>query len=103
MDRVAADTLIRPTAGENEAIIYAHRATLGIRIILHLPKHCERFIRQRHDEIFVFDLHSLRWNRPKLFVVVDLGKPRAPALDKLNVSRSEIPAVTHVDYSARIQ
>src|SRR5262249_51628618 len=24
-------------------------------------------------------------------------------LDKLNVSRSEIPAVTHVDYSARIQ
>jgi carbamoyltransferase len=24
-------------------------------------------------------------------------------IDKLNVSRSEIPAVTHVDYSARIQ
>ena len=24
-------------------------------------------------------------------------------LDKLNVKRSDIPAVTHVDYSARIQ
>ena len=24
-------------------------------------------------------------------------------IDKLNISRSEIPAVTHVDYSARIQ
>ena len=24
-------------------------------------------------------------------------------IDKLNVSRSEIPAVTHVDYSARVQ
>ncbi len=24
-------------------------------------------------------------------------------IDKLNVSRSEVPAVTHVDYSARIQ
>src|SRR6201999_1560502 len=24
-------------------------------------------------------------------------------IDKLNVSRSEIPAVTHIDYSARIQ
>ena len=24
-------------------------------------------------------------------------------IDKLNVKRSEIPAVTHVDYSARIQ
>jgi len=24
-------------------------------------------------------------------------------IDKLNVSRSEIPAITHVDYSARIQ
>ena len=24
-------------------------------------------------------------------------------IDKLNVPRSEIPAVTHVDYSARIQ
>ena len=24
-------------------------------------------------------------------------------IEKLNVSRSEIPAVTHVDYSARIQ
>ena len=24
-------------------------------------------------------------------------------IDKLNVSRSEIPAITHVDYSARVQ
>ena len=26
-----------------------------------------------------------------------------PIIDKLNIKRSEIPAVTHVDYSARIQ
>ena len=25
------------------------------------------------------------------------------SIDKLNIKRSEIPAVTHVDYSARIQ
>jgi carbamoyltransferase len=31
------------------------------------------------------------------------GEARLWGIDKLNVVRSEVPAVTHVDYSARIQ
>jgi carbamoyltransferase len=48
-----------------------------------------------------------------MLVVADVRKDKRRAMsaeeqalfgiDKLNVSRSEIPAVTHVDYSARIQ
>jgi carbamoyltransferase len=48
-----------------------------------------------------------------MLVVADVRKDRRRAMtaaeqllfgiDKLNVSRSEIPAVTHIDYSARIQ
>ena len=30
-------------------------------------------------------------------------KERLFGLDKLNISRSDVPAITHVDYSARIQ
>ena len=33
----------------------------------------------------------------------DLDEKALFGIDKLNVARSEIPAVTHVDYSARIQ
>jgi carbamoyltransferase len=57
-----------------------------------------------------FDLSS---DSPYMIFVADVRKdrrrPMAPAeqalfgIDKLNVARSEIPAVTHVDYSARIQ
>ena len=57
-----------------------------------------------------FDLSS---DSPYMIFVADVRKdrrrPMTPAeqglfgIDKLNVARSEIPAVTHVDYSARIQ
>lgn len=50
---------------------------------------------------------------PYMLLVADVGKDRQIlmteeqkalwGIDKLNVSRSSIPAVTHVDYSARIQ
>ena len=50
---------------------------------------------------------------PYMLLVAEVNKEKQSAmskeqesyfgLDKLNVSRSEIPAVTHVDYSARIQ
>ncbi len=36
-------------------------------------------------------------------VTITTGQEKVFGIDKLNVSRSEIPAVTHVDYSARIQ
>jgi carbamoyltransferase len=36
-------------------------------------------------------------------VRVDAGDDRAEGLDKLKVIRSEVPAVTHVDHSARVQ
>jgi carbamoyltransferase len=48
-----------------------------------------------------------------MLLVADVAEPRRRkmtvaetslwGIDKLNVKRSEIPAVTHVDYSARIQ
>jgi carbamoyltransferase len=50
---------------------------------------------------------------PYMLLVADVQKPRRRAMsaeenalfgiDRLNVPRSEIPAVTHVDYSARVQ
>ncbi|QWG15522.1 carbamoyltransferase [Bradyrhizobium sediminis] len=61
----------------------------------------------------VSDWFDLRSDSPYMLVVADVRRekhrrmtPEEQALfgiDKLNVSRSEIPAVTHVDYSARIQ
>ena len=57
-----------------------------------------------------FDLTS---DSPYMLVVADVREDKRRhmtadeqalfGIDKLNVSRSEIPAVTHVDYSARIQ
>jgi carbamoyltransferase len=64
----------------------------------------------REDVSEWFDLAS---DSPYMLIVADVKEekrrrmsPEQQALfgiDKLNVSRSEIPAVTHVDYSARIQ
>jgi carbamoyltransferase len=64
----------------------------------------------REDVSEWFDLAS---DSPYMLIVADVKEekrrrmsPEEQALfgiDKLNVSRSEIPAVTHVDYSARIQ
>jgi carbamoyltransferase len=64
----------------------------------------------REDVADWFDLSS---DSPYMIFVADVRKdrrrPMTPAeqglfgIDKLNVARSEIPAVTHVDYSARIQ
>ena len=61
----------------------------------------------------VADWFELDSDSPYMLIVADLRKnrrrdmtPEQQALfgiDKLNVVRSEIPAVTHVDYSARIQ
>jgi carbamoyltransferase len=57
-----------------------------------------------------FDLDA---DSPYMLIVADVRKDRQRkmtgdeaalfGIDKLNVARSEIPAVTHVDYSARIQ
>jgi carbamoyltransferase len=64
----------------------------------------------REDVADWFDLKS---DSPYMLLVADVrdGKRRQMTseeqalfgIDKLNVARSEIPAVTHVDYSARIQ
>src|SRR5689334_23884123 len=64
----------------------------------------------REDVADWFDLKS---DSPYMLIVADVrdGRRRQMSaeeqalfgIDKLNVSRSEIPAVTHVDYSARIQ
>ena len=64
----------------------------------------------REDVADWFELDS---DSPYMLIVADVTKDRRRAMsaeqqtlfgiDKLNVARSEIPAVTHVDYSARIQ
>jgi carbamoyltransferase len=47
--------------------------------------------------LFVADVHA-SWRRPMTAEARALS-----GIDKINVVRSEIPAVTHVDYSARLQ
>ena len=64
----------------------------------------------REDVTEWFDLES---DSPYMLIVADVAKSKKKdipieydslfGIDKLNISRSEIPAVTHVDYSARIQ
>ncbi len=64
----------------------------------------------REDVADWFELDS---DSPYMLVVADVRKDKRRAMteaeqalfgiDKLNISRSEIPAVTHIDYSARIQ
>ena len=61
----------------------------------------------------VADWFELDGDSPYMLLVADVRKDKRRAMtadeqalfgiDKLNVSRSEIPAVTHVDYSARVQ
>jgi carbamoyltransferase len=61
----------------------------------------------------VADWFELDTDSPYMLMVADVVEPRRRemseaernlfGIDKLNVPRSEIPAVTHVDYSARIQ
>jgi carbamoyltransferase len=61
----------------------------------------------------VADWFELDDDSPYMLLVADVAQARRRAMndddaalfgvDKLNVARSEIPAVTHVDYSARIQ
>ena len=61
----------------------------------------------------VADWFELDIDSPYMSIVADIRKNKRRAMtpdekalfgiDKLNVARSEIPAVTHVDYSARIQ
>src|SRR5579871_3901938 len=64
----------------------------------------------REDVAGWFELNS---DSPYMLIVADVREEKRRAMtaaeqalfgiDKLNVSRSDIPAVTHVDYSARIQ
>jgi carbamoyltransferase len=64
----------------------------------------------REDVASWFELDG---DSPYMLIVADVRKDRRRAMtaaeealfgiDKLNISRSEIPAVTHIDYSARIQ
>jgi carbamoyltransferase len=61
----------------------------------------------------VADWFDLKADSPYMCLVADVAEPQRRkmtpeeearwGIDKLNVKRSEIPAVTHVDYSARIQ
>src|ERR1019366_54799 len=85
MDGVSTDALMRPTTRENEAVV-----SVPIRTVLHLTKHRECLIGQRHFEISLFlDLHSLGWDRPELLVVINLRQSRAPALFQPDASQDQ--------------
>ena len=59
----------------------------------------------------VSDWFNLKEPSPYMLLVADIkkkiemtsGQLKLFGIDKLNIKRSQIPAVTHVDYSARIQ
>ena len=61
----------------------------------------------------VFEWFNLKIESPYMLIVSEVkkekiiemneGQKKLFGIDKLNIKRSEIPAVTHVDYSARIQ
>lgn len=61
----------------------------------------------------VSDWFDIKTDSPYMLMVADVASDRQRAMsaeeealfgiDKLNIARSDIPAVTHVDYSARIQ
>ena len=101
---------------------------LGARSILGDPRHPEMQknlnLKVKYRESFrpfapsvlredVTDYFELDDDSPYMLLVADIVKRRRRVMtleqqalfgiDKLNVPRSDIPAVTHVDYSARIQ
>ena len=65
-------------------------------------------LREKFSELF-----NLSYDSPYMLLVADVEKSKQVrmtendknlfGIDKLNIKRSSIPAVTHVDYSARIQ
>jgi carbamoyltransferase len=101
---------------------------LGARSILGDPRHPEMQknlnLKIKYRESFrpfapavlredVANWFELDGDSPYMLIVADVLKDKRRAMtaeeqalfgiDKLNISRSEIPAVTHIDYSARIQ
>ncbi|MGH7311797.1 MAG: carbamoyltransferase C-terminal domain-containing protein, partial [Candidatus Rokuibacteriota bacterium] len=128
LDRVADDLTTGAAVGWFQGRMEFGPRALGARSILGDPrsptmqkllnlkvKHRESFrpfapavLREDVSEWFELDADS-----PYMLLVADVVRGRRHAMtadqqalfgiDKLNVPRSEIPAVTHVDYSARIQ
>jgi carbamoyltransferase len=104
-----------PRALGNRSILGDPRSPTMQKVLNLKVKYRESFrpfapsvLRERVGEWFELDCDS-----PYMLLVADVSKSRRRdmtpeehrlfGIDKLNVSRSEIPAVTHVDYSARIQ
>ena len=104
-----------PRALGNRSIIGDPRSTTMQKTLNLKVKYRESFrpfapsiLRERLDDWFELDVDS-----PYMLLVADVKKERRLemtdaqqllfGIDKLNVPRSDIPAVTHVDYSARIQ
>lgn len=104
-----------PRALGNRSILGDSRSPLMQKMMNLKVKYRESFrpfapsvLRDDVDDWFEFDADS-----PYMLMVADVKKERRRAMsaneealfgiEKLNVSRSDIPAVTHVDYSARIQ
>jgi len=104
-----------PRALGNRSIIADPRSPTMQKLLNLKVKHRESFrpfapsvLREDVDEWFEINTDS-----PYMLLVADVAKSKRHqmtvfeeelfGIDKLNVARSEIPAVTHVDYTARVQ
>ena len=104
-----------PRALGNRSILGDPRSATMQKVLNLKVKYRESFrpfapsvVRERVQDWFEFDGDS-----PYMLLVADVVAPRRRkmtaqeqqlfGIEKLNVPRSDIPAVTHVDYSARIQ
>tara|TARA_B100000886_G_C20426590_1_gene494431 strand:+ start:4950 stop:6785 length:1836 start_codon:yes stop_codon:yes gene_type:complete len=65
-----------------------------------LSTHADKFFNIQTDSPYMMLVSNIREN---LQIAMDEDQKKMFGIEKLNIKRSSIPAVTHVDYSARIQ
>ena len=76
----------------------AHRVRVGIEPVLR--ERVGDWFELNNDSPYMLLVGPVRSERQRAMTEIEQG---FFGIDKLNVPRSDIPAVTHVDYSARLQ
>ena len=76
----------------------AHRVRVGIEPVLR--ERVGDWFELNNDSPYMLLVAPVRSERQRAMTEIEQG---FFGIDKLNVPRSDIPAVTHVDYSARVQ
>ena len=89
-----------PTAQRNLNLKIKYRESFRPFAPAVLREHVGEWFELDTDSPYMLLVADVRSNRRREMTV---GEQGLFGIDKLNISRSSIPAVTHVDYSARIQ